>query len=184
MSKKTTYHYIKGPVMFAKVFEHNRDVGEYAPEGGQYTIDIGVDEETTALIKSWNSNYKPKTYKEPYDENVDPDLNYFQFKRKHELYNKKGELIEDWCGAPVVVDKDGEPFDDLIWNGSICTIKLAVTEGSIPGAKGKRRKITFVRLEGVRVDVLMDPPEEENEEEEEVTPKKKGRKSKKEDIPF
>ena len=165
MPNKTTYHYFQGPVMFAKVFEHNRDQGEFAPEGGQYTIDIGLGEKDVALVKSWNNRYSAKKYRPPHDERADPNFEYYQFKRKHELYNRKGELIETWSGPPKVIDKDGNPFTGLIWNGSICTVKLAVTKSSIQRGKS-RIPVTFVRLEGVRVDKLAEPPEDFTEQEE------------------
>lgn len=132
--------YFQGPVMWAKVFSFNRDKGDYAPEGGQYTISVGLDPKDTKQVKGWNRLY---TGKEGED-----GLTYFEFKRKHIHLNKDGELIEPWSGPPVVVDKEGHGWGEvsLIGNGSVCSIKLNVTT---LGTK------TFVRLEGVRVDELV-----------------------------
>ena len=152
---KEKIHFIQGPVMFAKVFPGNKDTGKYAPEGGQYTIDIGVDTKTKKLIKSWNRSYGEKEYKEPYDDAVDPKLDYFSFKRKHEARKRNGELIEEWSGAPKVVDNQGNEWSkdaSLIGNGSLCTLKLAVFSG-IDKDGGT---FTIVRLEGVRVDELVE----------------------------
>jgi len=127
--------YMAGPVRWAKVFDHNRDTGEYAPEGGQYTIDIGLDAEDTKEVKGWNRLYTGK-------KDAETGLTYFQFKRKHTAFKNDGELIEAWSGPPALL-MEGE---GLIGNGSVCTVKLAVNK---VGPK------TFVRLEGVRVDTLV-----------------------------
>ena len=132
--------YMSGPVRWAKVFDHNRDKGEYAPEGGQYTIDIGLDADDAKEVKKWNRLYTGKK-----DEKA--GLTYFQFKRKHTAFKNDGELIEAWSGPPTVYDDEGNPWTvGLIGNDSVCTVKLAVNS---VGSK------TFVRLEGVRVDTLV-----------------------------
>jgi len=144
--------YLKGPVKWAKVFVDNRDKGEYAPDGGMYTIDLGLDEDDTKMIKGYNRLYTGKE---------DDGLTYFTFKRKHEHYNKDNEIIDKWSGPPVVCDEGNFVWSSgLIGNGSVCTVKLAV---NTVGSK------TFVRLEGVRVDEHVEyegeasaPVEEEN----------------------
>lgn len=153
MANETT-HYFRGPVMFAKVFEGNRDKGMYAPEGGQYTIDIGLKGSDVKLVKSWNKRYAPKKYKPPYDEGVDDKLEYFQFKRRHEQFNKNGELITEWSGPPKVFDDERNDWGNrgLIGNGSVCTIKLNVYNGTFTDNAGKQLPYTSVRLDGVRVD--------------------------------
>jgi hypothetical protein len=132
--------YFQGPVMWAKVFGFNRDKGEYAPEGGQYTISIGLDKKAEKTVKSWNRLYTGKV--------EDDGLTYFQFKRKHTHLTKDGDPIEPWSGPPVVVDAEGHGWDEntLIGNGSVCSVKLNIT------TMGNK---TFVRLEGVRVDELV-----------------------------
>jgi len=149
MSKEQVY-YIVGPIMFAKVFPGNLDKGQYAPEGGQYTIDVGVDKDDKKLIKSWNKRYSEKEYKAPYDEGVDPDLDYFQFKRKNVVLKRDGTEITEWGGPPRVVDSNNKDWDGrgLIGNGSICTLKLSVFKG----INADSQAYTTVRLDGVRVD--------------------------------
>jgi hypothetical protein len=171
---ETKYHYFTGPVMFAMVFEGNRDRGEYAPEGGQYTIDIGIkDKKDIKKIKSWNSNYKARTYKGDYGDDAEADCSYFQFKRKHILKNKEtGELIDDWCGPPTVLNKDNEEWGadtGVIGNGSVCTVKLAVSDGAFIDSDGKPRTVTFVRLESLRVEewVKYEAPDSDETEDDE-----------------
>lgn len=143
--------YFKGPVKWAKVFEFNRDKGEYAPAHGMYTINIGLDNKDTKMVKGWNRLYTG---------NEDNDLTYFQFKRKHEHYNKEDEVIDNWSGPPVVCDAENFAWGGkLIGNGSVCTVKLAVNK---VGNK------TFVRLEGVRVEEHVEYEGEERAPVEEV----------------
>lgn len=52
---------------------------------------------------------------------------------------------------PVVIDKDGAPFNDPVGNGSDLTIKLEVYEHGTPGGG----KAVAARLEKVRVDNLV-----------------------------
>jgi hypothetical protein len=59
------------------------------------------------------------------------------------------DTIDAWGGPPVVVDKGNFAWDSdvNIGNGSECTIKLSVSK---VGNK------TYVRLEGVRVEELVE----------------------------
>lgn len=160
-------HYFKGPVMFAKLFEGNRDKGKYAPEGGQYTIDIGLKAKDAKLVKSWNKRYKAKTYKAPYDEGVVDGLQYFQFKRKHV------HKIDDLGGPPKVVDAEGNAWNKgLIGNGSVCTVKLNVYSGTYEDEAGKSWPFTAASLEGVRVDewVPYGKDEDDDGDDEEAVP--------------
>jgi len=146
MSTKTVY--LQGPVKWVKVFEGNRDKGKYAPADGQYTIDIGLNDADTKEVKEWNRMYVGRKYTK-IDKNYEPGdskLTYFCFKRKHKHFKRDGvEVIHEWSHVPQVVDANGEPWVDmdLIGNGSVCTVRLDVT--TVGG-------MTFVRLEGVRVD--------------------------------
>lgn len=155
--KKYTY-YIQGPVLWAKVFERNRDKGnEHVPLdpkfNGRYQITVGVDKETTKLIKSWNRLYdgklysemKPKAQEKLPKELQNDDKRFFMFWRNHCHVMKDGTTVDSWGGPPKVVDAENFAWDDEvnIGNGSVCTIKLAVSEVG---------KNTYVRLEGVRVD--------------------------------
>jgi hypothetical protein len=112
--------------MFAKLFLGNMDRGMYAPEGGQYTIDIGLKPEDVKKIKVWNRNYAPKTYPEAYSDGVDTSLEYYQFKRKNIVLNKKGEEISEWSGPPKLVDSENNEWDKgLVGNGSIVTLSTS-----------------------------------------------------------
>lgn len=162
--------YLSGPVMWAKVFEHNMDTGEYAPEGGQYTIQIGLNKEDAAKVLSWNRMYKGKEYEEY------PGLSFFTFKRKNEVYKKDGiTLIEEWGGPPKVCNIDGSDFEGgLIGNGSSCTIKLDVNT-----VKKGKRSLTFVRLDVVAVEELVEyeaPDSDDGDDEDPETPKEKGKR--------
>lgn len=180
--------YLQGPVMFSNVFEFNmvKNVAEggrskYAPLGGQFTIDIGLDDKDARLVKSWNKRYKPRVYNEQYADGVVDDLSYFQFKRKN--YNK----VDEWGGPPIVLDENNQPWPEgtFIGNGSICTLKLDVYNGSYVDDAGVARPYTSVRLDGIRVDKLVEyhyPNKEETEDEvEEEAP---APKRKKKGVPF
>jgi hypothetical protein len=130
--------------MWAKGFERNRNKNtDYidAKFNGRYSIYIGVDEETTKMIKKWNRLYEGKEGED--------DLRYFQFWRNHTHVTKDGDTYDSWGGAPVVVDDENFAWDSAIniGNGSVCTIKLGVN------TVGKN---TYVRLEGVRVEELVE----------------------------
>jgi hypothetical protein len=156
--------YIKGPVIWAKVFERNRDYGNEevpldAKFNGRYSIGIGVDKEMTKTIKKWNRLYSGKLISEMNSKSKDllhdiseeygDDLRFFTFWRNHTHAIKNGDVIDAWGGPPVVVDKANFAWDSEvnIGNGSMCTIKLSV---STAGNK------TYVRLEGVRIEDLVE----------------------------
>jgi len=148
MTTSTTV-YLVGPVKWAKVFEGNRSMGtEKYPvaEGGQYEISVGLLKEDTDYIKGLNRLYEGKVYKK-LDKNYlpgDHKLTYFTFKRKHDHRKKSGATIIEWSGPPSVVDSEGDDWDcGLIGNGSVCTVRLMVTESN-----GRN----FVRLEAIRVE--------------------------------
>jgi hypothetical protein len=147
--------YLTGPIMFAKVFENNRDRGTYAPDGGQYTVDIGLTKESYKMARSWNKRYQAKEYDdERYGDMVDDSLQYLQFKRKHIVTKRDGEVIEEWSGPPAVKQSDNTDWEDkgMIGNGSKCTVKLAVFNGTFTNEEGKQAPYTTVRLEAIRVD--------------------------------
>jgi len=158
LNMSTNIVYLQGPAKWSKVFEGNRDMGDYAPEDGQYTIDIGLDAKDTKLVKSWNRMYTGRKYTKDDDNYLagDEKLTYFQFKRKHKHFKKDGEsVVRMWSGAPKVVDNLGDEWPgDLIGNSSIVTVKLDVT------TMGSR---TYVRLEGVRVEEHVEYEGEERE---------------------
>lgn len=175
---KSEIHYIQGPCMYAKVFEHNRDLkgyeDSYVEHDGMYTIMVGVDKKSDAYkrIMSWNSNYEPRiggTEKLPLDKGAVKDLAYFTFKRKHSFIisrgERKGETIADFGGSPKVLtledtsDKPSTlvdfPANTLIGNGSLVTVKLDVYPVN--------NRLSMVRLESVLVEKLEEISQEELE---------------------
>lgn len=160
--------YLQGPVMYPRVTEDTKTLGyedQYKDYGGMYQVVIGLDDEDAEAVMKWNRMYEPKElgdkgYTE--DKGAVEGKKYFTFKRRHNHMDKKGETIGAWSGPPEVVDAYGNPWDmDVaIGNGSICTVKLDVT-------KPKGSKITYVRLEKIRVDEH-EPYEGGGVEEEEV----------------
>lgn len=169
--KTKKFVYITGPVLYAKVFERNRDKGNvHVPLDpkfdGRYTIQIGVDDKITKKIKKWNRLYEGKTISEMKEktrellsdivEKHGESLRYFTFWRNNRHVLKNGDEVIAWGGVPQVVDAEGEPWDPNIniGNGSVCTVKLDVS---------KTGNNTFVRLEGVRVENLVEYEEEKIE---------------------
>ena len=174
MAKNTTA-YLVGPVLYANIFEKNKITkGDYCPEGGVYQITIGLDDNDSEMVEDWNHLYKGKNKKHftkkdkngnprPLPEGFVDDVLYYTFKRDAVVLNKDGEEIEEWGGAPDVVDAEGNEWDGgLVGNGSICTLKLNVFEGK----NGEGKPFTKVRLDGVRVEkhVPYEPSGEETEE--------------------
>lgn len=181
MAKNITA-YLQGPVLYACVFPSNmKKEGQYVPEGGEYTIMIGLDKEDAKLVKKWNRLYVGKdrdAFEEPKQGSDEPrevpegfvdGVLYFTFRRRNKVWKKNGELIEEWSGAPEVVDADDNPWDPevMIGNGSICSIKLDVFMGK--NAEGK--DYTSVRIDKIRVDqhVPFEAPEKEEVETETVS---------------
>jgi len=149
--------------MYPRIFEANMDTGQYAAEGGQYSIEVGVNEEDAKRVLSWNRMYKPREYPDY------PGLQFFKFKRKNEVRRSKdNSIIEEWSGPPKVVHQsDGTEWEDgFVGNGSTGTLKLDVSV-----VRNGKRSLTFVRLEVVAIDELV-PYVKSEETEEEEEPKK------------
>lgn len=155
MAKAIT-SYITGPVLYANVFERNKitpKISEYAPEGGQYSIMIGVDKATARKIKGWSKMHKSRSV-DDYEDGEAPDgmvegLDYFTFKRNH-----LNPYRDDWVGPPTVVDAEGLPFDSTvnIGNGSDCTVKISIYQGVSKAGQAYSR----ITLEAVRVNDLVE----------------------------
>ena len=133
--------YFSGPVKWAKVYDHNVD--EYG--GTEFaSIDVYLDEENQKRFKESESRLKVRE---------DEDGVFVKFRR-----NIENRVNPDWGGTPVVLDAEGEPFNELIGNGSECTVKVTVYDTKM--GKG-------TRLERVRVDkhVAYEKPEASEVEE-------------------
>lgn len=147
---------LKGPLYWAKVFEHNRDTegfeGAYKDHDGACTVEIDLDEANYNLLKSSGSMKKG---------NPSPDnegMMRVKFLRKF--------VEEPYAGgAPVVKDANGNNwnFEELgyIGNGSDGAVILDVYPT-------KRKSIVGTRLIGVDVYKLV-PVESTRREIEEVT---------------
>lgn len=135
---KSSLHSVTGIAKWAKVFEFNRDRGEFHKDyDGAYTIQVYLDEDEMKKHSASGSRIKPK---------IDDDGVYINYKRKH-----TNEAIPALGGAPKVVDDNDEPWDTdkLIGNGSKVEVFFTVYDSKM--GKG-------TRLEGIRV---LDPVEYE-----------------------
>lgn len=163
---KKEYVYIEGKAMYARVFEHNRDLEGYEganlPFDGIYEIALGVPDkgEDFKTIMGWNSRYEPKRVGDSdgfsEEKGAVPGYAYFRFRRKHKHLIRQGKpdekVVREWGGPPKILDKDGKPWDEdvPIGNGSDVVVKLHV------GVSQQGRKtVHHVRLEGVLVKNLV-----------------------------
>lgn len=152
--------YFQGPCKWAKVYKPDMKF-----EPGSYSIDIGLDEEAEAQFKEIGLRNKIKE---------DEDGRYAGFKRK--LGKKPWAPDEDW-GPPEVVDAKGQPFKELIGNGSIVAIELVVYD-TVKFGKGSRlEKVVVVKHVPYEKD---DTPADG----EEAPPKEEGAKAKPKGLPF
>ena len=130
----------EGTAKFAKVFEHNRDMGENLQDGdqknkialeqGHYVLTVEITPETK---KEMIAAGVPTTglVGQLFKEDKEGNLSY-KCKRPH--FNpriNKGE--GDIMGAPHVMDATNDPWDEsvLIGNGSKLKVRLDVWEGKI-----------------------------------------------------
>lgn len=120
----TNTYYFTGKIEWAKVYQNNLDSYEDGPPFA--SVQMYLDEDNLEKFETTGSKLKLK---------ANENGSYVKFKRGPNL--KFGNL---W---PEVIDSEGEPFTDLIGNGSIATIKVVVYDSRY--GKG-------TRLEKVRVD--------------------------------
>lgn len=159
---------IRGKAMYARVFEHNRDMegyeGNARPYNGMYKIRVGVPYGGPEFkgFMGWNRMYEPKIGGESKGYELDrgavEGLAYFEVKRKHEQRRKSdNSVIDAWSYAPKIINEDGTPFDTdkLIGNGSDVTVKLDVERDK------NNPKIYYVRLEAIMVHELVEVTQEE-----------------------
>lgn len=104
----------------------------------------------------WAKVYKPDDKYQKYSIDVLLDMEQyeefqkFKFKTPGKLDNGKfwvtmRRKVED--GAPVVVDKEGNPFTDTIGNGSIVTVKIDTYNYDNKFGKGTGFKIVGVQVD-------------------------------------
>jgi len=147
---------ITGNAMWARVFPDNRDLTGWEDAvkdlGGQYTVEMDLDGdsiEALTRLKSQAVDYQKTKPNQDGEEKT-----FMKFKRVHEKYDRKGNLLEWASGAPEVVDEHGINWDvekdGFIGNGSKLELTVCVyTAGKAVGT----------RLEKVRVLEYVAPPE-------------------------
>lgn len=139
-------HSITGTAYWAKLFERNRDKGEYhEATDGITSIDLLLDKEALDYLKKTGSRLRPRVTEEGV---------VVKFRRPW-VHNS----IEAFGGAPRVVNKDNETWDNTvsIGNGSEVEVFFSVYDTT---------KGTGTRMEGVRVlnHVEYEVPEDQRKE--------------------
>jgi hypothetical protein len=141
----TTDHKVTGKAMWARVFEHNRDLKGYndaaVPYEGFYKIDVILDKDNRKILSGSGSSLKGKW--------TDDGEFIVTFKRKHK------DRFEWASGAPKVLKADDTPWTDkFIPNTSEVEVEFSVYTTT---------KATGTRLETVKVLEVADMPEREEE---------------------
>lgn len=160
---------LSGKAFWARVYEGNHD--EY---GGKefYKITVALDDESWARFNKSKMKLKPK------EVSSDDDTLGITFRRYVHAktgVDKKGKAWTLGGGPPIVIDADGDDFDELIGNGSTVEV-LVETYQSKMG--------TGHRLEAVKVldHITYEAPDDDDEEEVVVEEPKK--QAKKKALPF
>lgn len=141
----TTDHKVTGKAMWARVFEHNRDLKGYndaaVPYEGFYKIDLVLDKDQRKSLTSSGSSLKGRWN--------DEGEFIATFKRKHK------DRFEWAGGAPKVLKADGSAWTEkIIPNGSTVEVGFTVYTTS---------KATGTRLESVTVLEAAEMPEQKEE---------------------
>jgi len=174
MASNTKYHFVTGPVLFARVFEETKDMGnggkvDYTKEEGMYSVEVVLTEEQKAEMIGYGVQEKAlgnimfKT-----DQDGNPK---YRFKRphKHKTMKDRKTGAPVVFGAPEVFDMEKalaawkeagtgtlqdhiKPWsyeeDGNIGNGSICKIKYSVYQGSNGSVVVRLEKVAVIeRLE-------------------------------------
>ena len=138
MSSKTSTHYFSGKAQWAKVY---RPDDKY----NKFSIDVALN---PTAFKEYEKLglHKPKNgFKQDEEGNT-----WVTFRRNPEdTTYRDGNKVP--CGAPTVVDGNGNPMDATIGNGSDVTVKVMVYAYNNKFGKGNGS-----RLESVRVDNLVE----------------------------
>lgn len=123
--------YITGTAMWAKLFERNRDQGEYHKEtDGVTSVELTLDKEELDKLKKSGSRLRPK---------VTDDGLAVRFRRPW-----KHQSIEDFGGPAQIVDADGNDWDDGVSIGNGSKVEVAIDVYDTKLGKG-------TRLAGVKV---------------------------------
>ena len=126
MANNTKYKEVTtvGPIEWARIFEHNRDMegyeGAYADCEGAYTVTQILAKEQYEKLK------KAGSMKKPILSRMTDGVIAIKFERKHLVKTKAGDVVEKAGGPPKVTKADGsfwEPdTDGLIGNGTVAEI--------------------------------------------------------------
>lgn len=120
-------------INWAKVFEETRDMtgykknarskGSFEDCNGAYTVQVELTEEAVQQLEEAGS---AKEYRDGKG-NIKDEA---KFVKKHEVYNKDGEVIPFLSGPPEVARADGTPWDihedGLIGNGTTAVVRIEV----------------------------------------------------------
>ena len=148
---------LTGPIMWAHIFEENRDMngyeGAYREHDGAYTVEIGLDKDQFQALKDIGSAKRAKDI-DGKEDRYDPDYKWVKLVRKH-----KDRF--DWAsGEPKVVDSTDSPWtfehEGEVYNGSECTVTVSVYDTSYRNG---------TRLEKVKVLRAADKPEPKKDSE-------------------
>lgn len=121
-------YYFQGACKWAKVYKPDMKF-----EPGNYSIDVYLDEDAQKEFKATGLRNKPKE---------DEDGTSVSFRRK--VGNKPWAPDEMW-GPPEVVDAKGEPFKELIGNGSIVAVEVVVYDTAKYGKGSRLEKVVVVK---------------------------------------
>ena len=144
----STYVTVKGKAYWAKVFPENKDAtgwdNELTATGGQYVINLDLD--TDSVLELTKLGSQTVDYPKEMQDEEGKDITTYKFKRLHEKYDKRGNLLEWASGAPKVKKADGTPWDieEDSWIGNGSTVELRV-------CVYKAGKVVGTRLEEVKV---------------------------------
>jgi hypothetical protein len=133
----TSIIYLQGKALWAKVFERNRDREspndmvnqKLKASDGQTSLTLVMDQEELAKFEASGSRKKVNNLEDG------PAVNFTR-PWKHR--------IENFGGAPQIVDADGADWDDSVAIGNGSEVEVAISIYDTQAGKG-------TRLEGVKV---------------------------------
>lgn len=120
--------YFQGPCKWAKVYKPDMKF-----EPGSYSVDLYLDDDALAEYKKIGLRNKI---------GEDEGGKFVGFKRKVGV--KPWAPDEQW-GPPEVVDAKGNPFKELIGNGSILAVEVATFNTAKYGMASRLEKVVVVK---------------------------------------
>lgn len=150
----TTYKEVTtvGPIEWARIFEGNRDLEGYQ---GMYTDSEGAYTLVQVLTKAeFEKLKKAGSVKKPIQSRMMDGQIAIKFERRHIVRKKDGEILAKAGGAPIVVNKDGQPWtqeDGLIGNGTIAEVTNLIQVFDIVDEKGVKSKAARTTMTKVKI---------------------------------